>query len=73
MLINKLGRQVILGMNYDFSIYSGVVVLLAIVELITMVLACSYIAQISRRRRRDEMFTRAATANEEEYQHFYHF
>ena len=41
--------------------------LLAIVELITVVLACSYIAQISRRRRRDEMFPRAATANDEEY------
>eukprot|EP00090_Calanus_glacialis_P025919 TRINITY_DN4064_c0_g1_i1.p1 TRINITY_DN4064_c0_g1~~TRINITY_DN4064_c0_g1_i1.p1 ORF type:complete len:293 (-),score=61.48 TRINITY_DN4064_c0_g1_i1:349-1227(-) len=48
-------------------VYSGVGVLLAIVELITVVLACSYIAQISRRRRRDEMFTRAATANDEEY------
>ena len=60
-------------MNHDFSIYSGVVVLLAIVELITMVLACSYIAQISRRRRRDEMFTRAATANEEEYQNILPF
>jgi len=48
-------------------IYSGVGVLLAIVELITVVLACSYIAQISRRRRRDELFTRAATANDEEY------
>jgi len=48
-------------------IYSGVGVLLALVELITVVLACSYIAQISRRRRRDELFTRAATANDEEY------
>jgi len=48
-------------------IYSGVGVLLAIVELITVVLACSYIAQITRRRRRDELFTRAATANDEEY------
>jgi len=48
-------------------IYSFVGVLLAIVELITVVLACSYIAQISRRTRRSEMFSRAATANDEEY------
>jgi len=48
-------------------IYSGIGVLLALVELITVVFACSYIAQISRRRRRDELFTRAATANDEEY------
>jgi len=48
-------------------VYSGIGVLLAIVELITVVLACSYIAQISRRRRRNELFSRAATANDEEY------
>eukprot|EP00092_Neocalanus_flemingeri_P021978 GFUD01023836.1.p1 GENE.GFUD01023836.1~~GFUD01023836.1.p1 ORF type:complete len:294 (+),score=59.87 GFUD01023836.1:67-948(+) len=48
-------------------VYSGVGVLLAVVELITVVLACAYVAQINRRRRRDELFSRAATANDEEY------
>jgi hypothetical protein len=33
-------------------------VVLAIVELITVVLACAYVAQISRRRKREQMFTR---------------
>lgn len=42
-------------------VYSGVGALLAIVELITVVLACSYIAQISRRRSRDKMFTRVTS------------
>jgi hypothetical protein len=37
-------------------LYSGVV--LAIVELITVVLACAYVAQISRRKKREQMFTR---------------
>ncbi len=37
-------------------VFSGVV--LAIVELITVVLACAYVAQISRRRKREQMFTR---------------
>jgi len=49
-------------------IYSGIGVLLALVELITVVFACSYIAQISRRTRRAELFSRADTANDEEYQ-----
>jgi len=49
-------------------VYSGVGVLLALVELITVVFACSYIAQISRRTRRAELFSRADTANGEEYQ-----
>jgi len=48
-------------------VYAGVGVLLALVELVTVVLACAYVAQISRRRRRDELFTRAATANDDEY------
>eukprot|EP00088_Acartia_fossae_P006473 TRINITY_DN12977_c2_g2_i2.p1 TRINITY_DN12977_c2_g2~~TRINITY_DN12977_c2_g2_i2.p1 ORF type:complete len:316 (+),score=51.26 TRINITY_DN12977_c2_g2_i2:49-948(+) len=51
-------------------VYACVGVLIAIVEMITVVLACAYIAQISRRRRRDDMFTRAASAavgNDEEY------
>jgi len=51
-------------------VYSCVGVLLAIVELITVVLACAYVAQITRRLRRDEMFTRTmadAGKNDEEY------
>jgi len=44
-------------------IYSGVGVLLAIVELITVVLACSYIAQISRRKKRDSLRTRTVHEN----------
>ena len=38
-------------------------VLLAIVELITVVLACSYIAQISRRKKRDSLRTRTVNEN----------
>jgi len=50
-------------------VYACVGVLIAIVEMITVVLACAYVAQISRRRRRDEIYTRAATAasGEDEY------
>jgi len=52
-------------------VYAGVGALLAIVELITVVLACAYVAQIGRRIRRDEhMWKRTGTAavgNEEEY------
>jgi hypothetical protein len=36
-------------------------VVLAIVELITIVLACAYVAQISRRKKREQMFTRFVT------------
>jgi len=42
--------------------YACVGVLLAIVELVTVVLACAYVAQITRRRRRDEMFSRVGNA-----------
>jgi len=48
-------------------VYAGIGVLLAIVELITVVLACAYVAQISRRKRRENMFTRAGNANQDEY------
>jgi len=50
-------------------VYACVGVAIAIVEMITVVLACAYVAQISRRRRRDEIYTRAATAasGEDEY------
>jgi len=48
-------------------VYCGVGVLLALVELITVVLACAYVAQIGRRKRRNEMFTRAATADDQEF------
>jgi len=44
--------------------YIAIGLILAIVELITVVLACAYIAQINRRRKRDEMYTRAATADD---------
>jgi len=37
------------------NVYSGVGVLIALVELIAVVLTCAYIAQISRRRSREEM------------------
>ena len=43
---------------FFFTAYACVGVLLAIVELVTVVLACAYVAQITRRRRRDEMFSR---------------
>jgi len=60
----KLKNEVVLLL----IVYSGVSVLLALVELITVVFACSYIAQIGRRRRRDEMFSRAASAaHDDEY------
>jgi len=50
-------------------VYACIGVLIALVELITIVLACAYVAQIGRRRRRDEIYTRAATAAgvDEEY------
>jgi len=44
-------------------VYSGVGVLLAIVELITVVLACSYIAQITRRMKKNDMRTKAVNEN----------
>jgi len=47
-------------------VYACVGVLMAIVELITVVLACAYVAQINRRRRREEMFSRAGTAAHDE-------
>jgi hypothetical protein len=47
-------------------VYSCVGVLLAIVELITVVLACAYVAQISRRRRRDELFSRVGNAAQDD-------
>ena len=50
-------------------IYAGLGVLLALVELITVVLACAYVAQITRRdRRQKHNFDRTGNArNEEEY------
>lgn len=49
----------------DFAwIYIGIGLILALVELITVVLACAYVAQINRRRKRDEMYSRAATADD---------
>jgi len=47
-------------------VYAGVGVLMAIVELITIVLACAYVAQIGRRVRRDKHI-RNAMGQEEEY------
>jgi hypothetical protein len=32
-----------------------------------VVLACAYVAQIGRRRRREEMYSRAATADDQEF------
>jgi len=50
-------------------VYAGLGVLLALVELITVVLACAYVAQISRRVRRDQhTWDRTGNARtEEEY------
>merc|ERR1712001_576393 len=47
-------------------VYAGVGVLLGIVELITIVLACAYVAQIGRRVKRDR-HTQPGLAGEEEY------
>jgi hypothetical protein len=52
--------------EYPFAwIYIGVGLILALVELITVVLACAYIAQINRRQRHQRMYTRAATADDD--------
>jgi len=49
-------------------VYAGLGVLLALVELITVVLACAYVAQISRRiRRNTHTWERTGHAAEEEY------
>lgn len=49
----------------DFSwIYISVGLILALVELITVVLACAYVAQINRRVKREQMYSRAATADD---------
>ncbi len=48
-------------------VYACVGVLLALVELITVVLACAYIAQISRKRRReDQMWRHTGGGNDDE-------
>jgi hypothetical protein len=52
--------------EYPFAwVYIGVGLILALVELITVVLACAYIAQINRRQRHQRMYTRAATADDD--------
>merc|ERR1712233_29985 len=52
--------------EYPFAwVYIGVGLILALVELITVVLACAYIAQINRRTRHQRMYTRAATADDD--------
>jgi len=52
--------------EYPFAwIYIGVGLILALVELITVVLACAYVAQINRRQRHQRMYTRAATADDD--------
>jgi len=63
VLQQKMKDEVVPMLN----VYTGVGVLLAIVELITVAIACAYVAQINRRRRRSDMYSRAATANDEEY------
>lgn len=48
--------------------YACIGVVLALVELITVVLACAYVAQITRRKKREQLFTRAGNAgNDEEF------
>jgi len=52
--------------EYPFAwVYIGVGLILALVELITVVLACAYIAQINRRQRHQRMYTREATADDD--------
>jgi len=52
--------------EYPFAwVYIGIGLILALVELITVVLACAYIAQINRRQRHQRMYTRAATADDD--------
>jgi len=52
--------------EYPFAwVYIGVGLILALVELITVVLACAYIAQINRRAKHQRMYTRAATADDD--------
>merc|ERR1712107_602506 len=44
--------------EYPFAwVYIGVGLILALVELITVVLACAYVAQINRRQRHQSMYT----------------
>lgn len=43
-------------------VYTCVGVLLAMVELVTVALACAYVAQISRRKKCQDIYSRAATA-----------
>lgn len=64
ILMHKLTHEV----EPMMVVYACIGVVLAIVELITVVLACAYVAQISRRKKREQMFTRAGNAdNEEEF------
>jgi len=67
ILINKLKNDVVPML----MVYSGVGALIGLVELITMVLGFAYVAQISRRERRNkhtmERTQRPAYGNEEEY------
>jgi len=52
--------------EYPFAwVYIGIGLILALVELITVVLACAYIAQINRRQKHQAMYTRAATADDD--------
>jgi len=62
ILIVKLEDEVVPLM----LVYTCVGVLLAIVELVTVALACAYVAQISRRKRREGVYSRAATAANDE-------
>jgi len=66
ILINKMKNDVVPML----MVYSGVGALIGLVELITMVLGFAYVAQISRRERRNKHMTdrtRPAYGNEEEY------
>ena len=49
-----------------FSVSAGVGVFIGLVEVIMVVIACMYSVQIDRKRREVKMFTRVATANDEE-------
>lgn len=49
------------------TIYMAVGLVLALVELVTVVLTCAYVAQISRRMKHEDQYSRPADANGDEY------
>ena len=48
------------------SVYAGVGVIIGVIELLMVVIAFAYVVQISRKSRGMKLFSRVATANDEE-------